>query len=299
MSSALLSIRDLSIRYGGKTVVNRISFEIQPGEVLGVIGESGSGKSLTALAALGLLPDAPHISGSLHYRDTDLTQLDANGWRAIRGRQIAIVFQDPMSSLNPLMTLGAQIIEAIPRDNGWSREQCSRHAIQLLHEVGLTDPQHQLGRFPFELSGGQQQRVMIAMALACDPQLLIADEPTTALDVTTQAQVLGLLRAIQKRRGMAMLFISHDLDAVLAMADRVAVMCNGDLLEQGSAQAILDHPEHTYTRTLVAAHKRRLSSGAQNLQAANEVAVRLSGVCVDYGHTSRSRKRVLHDIQLR
>ncbi|NWA02612.1 dipeptide ABC transporter ATP-binding protein [Pseudomonas gingeri] len=299
MSGPLLSIRDLSIRYGDKTVVNNISFAIHPGEVLGVIGESGSGKSLTALAALGLLPDSPHLSGELRYRDTDLMQLDSKGWRRVRGREIAIIFQDPMTSLNPLMSLGAQIIEAMPTDTTRSRQERELHAIQLLREVGLPEPARQLTRFPFELSGGQQQRAMIAMALACDPQLLIADEPTTALDVTTQAQVLALLRDIQQRRGMAMLFISHDLDAVLAMADRVAVMCNGDLLEQGTAEVILNNPQHDYTRALTTAYKRRLSAGRPKYQA-NSLPVplvRLVGVSAEYG-TGRKRKQVLHDINL-
>ncbi|MDB5997344.1 MAG: putative ATP-binding component of transporter [Pseudomonas sp.] len=299
MSGPLLSIRDLSIRYGNKTVVNHISFDIHPGEVLGVIGESGSGKSLTALAALGLLPDSPQLAGALRYRDMDLTQMDAKGWRKIRGREIAIIFQDPMTSLNPLMTLGAQIIEAMPCEQKLSREERKLYAMQLLREVGLPEPSRQLTRFPFELSGGQQQRAMIAMALACDPQLLIADEPTTALDVTTQAQVLALLRDIQRRRGMAMLFISHDLDAVLAMADRVAVMCNGNLLEQGTAQAILNDPQHDYTRALTTAHKRRLSGGRQkyNGEGLPPPVVSLAGVSVDYGN-GRNRKRVLHDIDL-
>ncbi|MGY2233521.1 dipeptide ABC transporter ATP-binding protein [Pseudomonas gingeri] len=299
MSGPLLSIRDLSIRYGNKTVVNNISFEIHPGEALGVIGESGSGKSLTALAALGLLPDSPHLSGELRYRDTDLMQLDNKGWRRIRGREIAIIFQDPMTSLNPLMSLGAQIIEAMPADKMRSRQERELHAIQLLREVGLPEPSRQLARFPFELSGGQQQRAMIAMALACDPRLLIADEPTTALDVTTQAQVLALLRDIRKRRGMAMLFISHDLDAVLAMADRVAVMRNGDLLEQGTAEVILNNPHHDYTRALTCAHKRRLSAGRpkHSVQGLPVQLVRLVGVSAEYG-TGRKRKQVLHDINL-
>lgn len=299
MSGPLLSIRDLSIRYASKTVVNGVSFDIHPGEVLGVIGESGSGKSLSALATLGLLPDSPQITGELRYRGLDLRQLDIKGWRSIRGREIAMVFQDPMTSLNPLMTLGAQIIEAMPDNNRRNCEQNTHKALQLLQEVGLPEPARQLTRFPFELSGGQQQRVMIAMALACDPQLLIADEPTTALDVTTQAQVLALLRDIQKRRGMAMLFISHDLDVVLAMADRVAVMRHGDLLEQGAARAILHNPQHDYTRALTNAHKRRMPAGRakSNVQDLPLPAVRLSGVNVEFGK-GRQRKQVLHDINL-
>jgi peptide/nickel transport system ATP-binding protein len=301
MSGPLLSIRDLSICYGDKTVVNGISFDIQPGEVLGVIGESGSGKSLTALAALGLLPDAPQLSGELRYRGEDLLQMAPTCWRRVRGRHIAIVFQDPMTSFNPLMTLGAQILEAMPPDRTRSREERTLHATQLLREVGLPEPSHQLSRYPFELSGGQQQRAMIAMALACDPQLLIADEPTTALDVTTQAQVLTVLRDVQKSRGMAMLFISHDLDAVLAMADRVAVMRHGELLEQGTAQAIFNDPQHAYTRALTTAHKRRLSGARQkntnNVQGLPLPLVRVNGVSVEYG-SGRNRKRVLHDINL-
>lgn len=299
MSGPLLSVRDLSISYGDKTVVNHVSFDIHPGEVLGVIGESGSGKSLTALAALGLLADSPRVTGDLQYRGEDLMQLTPRDWRRIRGREVAVVFQDPMTSLNPLMTLGAQILEAMPADKTRSREQRSGHVIKLLAEVGLPEPAALLMRYPFELSGGQQQRAMIAMALACDPQLLIADEPTTALDVTTQAQVLAVLREVQKTRGMAMLFISHDLDAVLAMADRVAVMRNGDLLEQGSAQAILHDPQHAYTRALTKAYKRRVLRHDQKpaMRVIPQDLVRLSDVTVEYGKR-RTRKQVLVDVNL-
>jgi len=300
MSPPLLSLEDLTIRYGDRAVVRGVSLEVRDGEVLGLIGESGSGKSLTALAALGLVPGRAGITGQVRLRGQPLSGLDEAGWRAVRGRQIGIVFQDPMSSLNPLMTLGAQMLEAMPARRGQGRRERLERAAALLAEVGLPDPRAMLGRHPFALSGGQQQRAMIAMVLAGEPSLLIADEPTTALDVTTQAQVLALLRDLQRRRGMAMLFISHDLDVVMSMAHRVAVMRHGVLLECGDTPAILRAPRHAYTGELVAAHGRRSAPRLGRAASAGQPIVHAEGVCVDYG-CGRERRRVLHgvDLQLR
>ncbi|AZG08398.1 ABC transporter ATP-binding protein [Pigmentiphaga sp. H8] len=296
MQAPLLSIQNLTLSYGGTPVVHDVSLDIRDGETLGLIGESGSGKSMTALAVLGLAPGHPRVAGSIRLRGRELTGLDPASWRTVRGRQIGIVFQDPMSALNPLMTLGAQITEAMQAGRG-RRERLAR-AAELLHEVGLPDPARMLDRHPFELSGGQQQRAMIAMVLAGEPALLIADEPTTALDVTTQAQVLALLRDVRRRRGMAMLFISHDLDVVAAMADRIAVMRHGSLLEVGDADAMLHAPRNDYTRSLVAAHTHRALPRCGAARRGNGDIVHAQGLCVDYGR-ARSRHRVLQDVDLR
>lgn len=299
MPSSLLSIRNLCADYRGTRVLHDVSLDIQPGESLGLIGESGSGKSLTSLACLGLLPEEITATGSIRYQDTELMQLDETEWLAVRGRKIGIVFQDPMVSLNPIMTLGAQILETLKPRAGEGRAARRDRVIALLDEVGLPEPAAMFRRHPFELSGGQQQRAMIAMALAAEPVLLIADEPTTALDVTTQAQILKLLRDIQQRRAMALLFISHDLDAVLAMSDRVAVMCKGRVVEQGAAGKILHAPRHEYTRALMAAHgtyglqDRSRQPGAA---ASANAAVVLQGLCIDYGRWRP--KRALHDVNL-
>lgn len=298
MSEPLLSIDRLTIRYGERAVVHDVSLDIHDGEIVGLIGESGSGKSLTALAALGLVPGRPDIKGQIRWMGQALTGLGEVAWRAIRGRQIGIVFQDPMNSLNPLMTLGAQILEAMPAGRARSRQERLDVAVELLGEVGLRDPEQLLRRYPFELSGGQQQRAMIAMVLAAEPSLVIADEPTTALDVTTQAQVLALLRTVQRRRGLAMLFISHDLDVVRTMANRVAVMRNGWLVECGATEAILERPQHEYTRALVGAHAERSMRRAARATGASDVAIHVRGVCVDYGR-GNSERRALHGINLK
>ncbi|GAA5231963.1 ABC transporter ATP-binding protein [Verticiella sediminum] len=283
MPEPLLSVRELCVSFGARRVLDHVSLDVRAGEVLGLIGESGSGKSMTALAIIGLLPATAQATGSVRHAGTELMRLDERGWCEIRGRGIGMVFQDPMTSLNPVMTLGAQIVETMKRRDGESGSYRRRRAAALLEEVGLPEPERMLGRRPFELSGGQQQRAMIAMMLAAEPKVLIADEPTTALDVTTQAQVLRLLLDVQRRRGMAMLFISHDLDAVLAMADRVAVMRGGRLLEQGPVGTVLDTPAHDYTRQLLDAYARLPARRTPAAPASTSPAIALEDVSVNYG----------------
>lgn len=294
LQTPLLDISGLSIRCGTKTVVNHLSLQIARGESVGLIGESGSGKSMTSLAILGLLPAVAKLSGSIRYDGLELVGAPDASLRALRGRRIAMVFQDPMNSLNPLMTVGAQIIETLRAHRPELRvADAQRRAQALLAEVGLPTPDRQLARHPFELSGGQQQRVMIAMALASEPELLIADEPTTALDISTQVQVLQLLRRIQRTRGMAMLFVTHDLDAVGAMADRIAVMRHGEVLECAAVGEVMRRPVHPYTRGLLAARPQPMPAAAPAL-AATACAVELDRVCIAYGS-----RRVVHDIDLK
>lgn len=293
----LLSIRRLCANHRNGRVLHDISLDIPAGKSLGLIGESGSGKSLTALACLGLLPEEISPVGSIRFQDIEIMQRDEAGMREIRGRKIGIIFQDPMASLNPIMTLGAQILEVLKPVSGETRAMRRSRTIALLAEVGLPEPVVMLQRHPFELSGGQQQRAMIAMTLAAEPALLIADEPTTALDVTTQAQILALLREIQRRRQMSLLFISHDLDAVMAMSDQIAVMCQGQVVEQGPADQVFDRPRHVYTQALMAAHAHVGLSARRHTTAHATFALEVEGLSVDYGRWRP--KRALSDVSLR
>ena len=258
----LLEITDLTIDIAGTRVVEALSLSIRAGECLGVVGESGSGKSMTALAVLGLLPLAASIApgSTIGVGGTDITRLDEGGMRRFRGARAGIVFQDPMSCLNPFMRVGAQIVEAIHTHRTVSSADARQKAEDLLREVGIREPERRISAYPHELSGGQQQRVMIAMALAADPALLIADEPTTALDATVQHQILSLLKRLRAQRGMALMFISHDLGVVASIAERVVVMRHGREVESGPVQDILAAPRHPYTRNLIAARRRIVSS---------------------------------------
>ena len=260
--SPLLHVTDLSVAFaqGGQSTlaVDYVSFEIAKGETLALVGESGSGKSVTALSILKLLsyPPASHPSGQILFKGEDLITADEQALRKVRGNAITMVFQEPMTSLNPLHTVEKQIGEILSLHKGLTGERAKTRIIELLEEVGIRDAANRLDAYPHQLSGGQRQRVMIAMALANEPDLLIADEPTTALDVTVQAQILRLLKTIQKKTGMAMLFITHDLGIVRAIADRVCVMTNGKIVEQGKTADIFDHPQHAYTQKLLAAEPR-------------------------------------------
>ncbi len=260
--SPLLSVRDLAVsfRVSGAEVpaVRGVSFEVRPGETLALVGESGSGKSVTALSILQLLPypQARHPSGSIRFQTTELVGAPEPVLQRVRGDRIAMVFQEPMTSLNPLHTIERQITETLFVHKGLDRAQARARALELLTLVGLANAGQRLGAFPHELSGGQRQRVMIAMALANEPDLLIADEPTTALDVTIQAQILALLRDLQKRFGMALLLITHDLGIVRKMADRVCVMSEGLVVEAGEVATVFAAPAHPYTRRLLAAEPK-------------------------------------------
>ncbi|MGQ3676613.1 ABC transporter ATP-binding protein [Xanthobacter sp. TB0139] len=255
----LLSVRDLSVafrREGQDTLaVNRASFDIRRGETLALVGGSGSGKSVTALSILKLLPypAASHPSGQILFEGRDLLQVSERELRGVRGNRITMVFQEPMSSLNPLHTIEKQVGEMLILHRGMSVSAARTRTLELLHEVGIPDPEQRLSSYPHQLSGGQRQRVMIAMALANSPDLLIADEPTTALDVTVQAQILKLLKDLQARLSMAMLFITHDLNIVRKIADRVCVMQKGEVVEQGGAEETFLNPQHPYTRELLEA----------------------------------------------
>ena len=258
----LLSVRDLSVsfRQGERETlaVDRVSFEIRKGETVALVGESGSGKSVTALSVLKLLPypAAHHPSGAIRFKGQELLGLAENKIRDVRGNDITIIFQEPMTSLNPLHTIEKQIGEILLLHQRVTEEAARARTIELLSQVGIPDPHTRLKSYPHQLSGGQRQRVMIAMALANEPDLLIADEPTTALDVTVQAQILSLLKELQTRLGMAMLFITHDLGIVRKLADTVCVMKEGKIVEQGPVERVFTAPEHSYTRALLAAEPK-------------------------------------------
>jgi len=254
----LLDIRNLQIRFGATEALRGISLQLDEGEVLGVVGESGSGKSATALAILGLLGTAAQVAGQIFWQgaksNIDLLRQTPQALRQLRGREIAIVFQEPMTALNPVMTIGRQVAEcAEAHSPSWTGREAKRKAIAALEAVDLPDAARRYGDYPHQFSGGQRQRILIAMALINRPRLLIADEPTTALDVTVQAQVLELLRKLQSEYGLAMLFISHDLAVVGQVASRVAVMRTGQIVETGPCTQLLTNPEHPYTRSLLAA----------------------------------------------
>ncbi len=258
----LLTVRDLSVRFeqaGNVTdAVRSISFEIGAGETVALVGESGSGKSVTALSILRLLPypAAAHPSGTIEFKGQDLLTVGERQMRQVRGNDISIVFQEPMSSLNPLHTIERQVGEVLKVHRGMGEAQVRARTLELLGQVGIKDPAARMAAYPHQLSGGQRQRAMIAMALANEPDLFIADEPTTALDVTVQAQILTLLRDLRARMGMAMLFITHDLGIVRRMADRVCVMREGEIVEQGETASVFAAPRHAYTRHLIAAEPK-------------------------------------------
>jgi peptide/nickel transport system ATP-binding protein/oligopeptide transport system ATP-binding protein len=233
--------------------VNGVSFSVKPGELLGVVGESGSGKSVTMMSLLRLLPEPPaHIeSGSVRFEGRELTALAGEDLRAIRGRDIGFIFQDPMTSLNPVFTVGYQISEPLRLHRAMSRTQAKKRAAELLALVGIPAPEQRLDDYPHQFSGGMRQRVMIAMALACEPKVLIADEPTTALDVTIQAQILELIRKLREELGMAIIWITHDLGVIAGIADRVMVMYGGLVVEEAPVGELFAHPRHPYTRALL------------------------------------------------
>ncbi|MDO4371733.1 MAG: ABC transporter ATP-binding protein [Clostridia bacterium] len=253
---AMLEVKDLRTSFftpaGEVKAVNGVSFNLDHGKVLGIVGESGSGKSVTAYSILQILTHPGRIvGGSIRFNGQELVGLSDNEMRKIRGNKISIIFQDPMTSLNPVYTVGNQLMEAIRIHTGRSREQAKARAKEMLTLVGINEPEKRLKQYPYELSGGMRQRVMIAMALACEPDILIADEPTTALDVTIQAQILELMQDLQKKLGMAIIMITHDLGVIADMCDEVVVMYAGSICERGTADAIFYRPRHEYTKGLL------------------------------------------------
>ena len=258
----LLEVKDLSVNFGtgDKAVraVRGVSFDIRRGETVALVGESGSGKSVTALSVLQLLayPAASHPTGSIRFQGKELVGASTRDLLSVRGNRISMIFQEPMTSLNPLHTIERQVNEVLILHKGLSREAARKRTLELLEQVGIPDASNRLDAYPHQLSGGQRQRVMIAMALANEPDLLIADEPTTALDVTIQAQILKLLKSLQARYGMALLFITHDLGIVRKMADRVCVMTQGRIVEQGPVAEVFDRPQHSYTQHLLSAEPK-------------------------------------------
>jgi oligopeptide/dipeptide ABC transporter ATP-binding protein len=252
--TALLAVDDLSVAFDKGTVLNGVSFEIAPGEILGIVGESGSGKSVTALAVMRLLGAQGRIAaGHIRLDGTDLTALPEAAMRDLRGREIAMIFQEPMTSLNPLLTVGFQIAETLHEKVKLPWPQARLQAIELMSRVGLPSAAQRFDEYPNTLSGGMRQRIMIAMAMVCSPRLLIADEPTTALDVTIQAQILALMLELRRDHGMAIMLITHDMGIIARMAERVAVMYAGEVVETARIRTLFEHPGHPYTRLLMAA----------------------------------------------
>ena len=257
-NSPVLTVDDVRVEFntrrGKALVLNGVSFEARAGETLCIVGESGCGKSMTALTVLGLVPQPPgRVSGGrVLFGDEDLLKARPERLRAVRGNRISMIFQEPMTSLNPVFTVGEQIAESLRLHAGLDRAGAHTQAIAMLRQVGIPAPERRVDEYPHQLSGGMRQRVMIAMALACKPDILIADEPTTALDVTVQAQIFDLLRALQAERGTAIVLITHDMGAVAEMADRVIVMYAGRVIEQGTTAQVLETPQHPYTQGLIA-----------------------------------------------
>jgi len=268
---SLLSVEDLRVEFwtqrGTVFAVNGVSFEIGAGETLGIVGESGSGKSVTALAILGILPRAARIAaGQARFGGRDLLTLSDRELRRIRGAEIAMVFQDPMTSLNPVLTIGRQLREATETHLGLDRKAAEARAVELLDQVGIPSARSRIGEYPHQFSGGMRQRAMIAMALACEPKLLIADEPTTALDVTIQAQILDLLRTLVAERDTALILITHDLGVVAGMCERVHVMYAGMVMEEGPAESVFASPRHPYTLGLLQSVPRLDTPRGRKLQ---------------------------------
>jgi oligopeptide/dipeptide ABC transporter ATP-binding protein len=273
LSADLLTVRGLEVQFNTRAgtirAVDGVDLTARAGETLCVVGESGSGKSVTALAVMGLLDarGGAQVSGSIAFDGRELTALSEQQWRDVRGNEIAMIFQEPMSSLNPVWRIGDQIAEAVGLHQDVDRREAERRAIDLLGLVGIPAPERRARDYPHQLSGGMRQRVMIAIALSCNPKLLVADEPTTALDVTIQAQILDLIGELRERTGMAVMLITHDLGVVAESADRVAVMYGGRVVEQGTTREVFEDPRHPYTRALLRSIPMMGSTYAQPLYA--------------------------------
>jgi microcin C transport system ATP-binding protein len=280
-ATPLLSVQDLSVSFGEHTVVHGISFSINQGEKLALVGESGSGKTVSALSLLRLVANA-QVSGKALFDGRDLLSLPERALRTIRGQDIAMIFQEPMTALNPLMSVGEQISEVIALKRGLAQVKCGQIAIELLAETGIEEPQRRYLAYPHQLSGGQRQRAMIAMALACQPKLLLADEPTTALDVSLRGQILDLLDRLQRERGMAVLMITHDLNLVRRFADRVVVMEQGHIVEEGATTSLFEQPHHLYTRRLMASRPERDTLAATSVPEGSVPVMEAKGLRISY-----------------
>jgi len=308
-STAVLSFTDLDVKFGTEfgTVhaVKGISLAVQPGEVLALVGESGSGKSVTSMTALGLLPKNARVSGRITVGDTVVGELDDRGLRRMRGNDVAMVFQEPMTALNPVLTIGSQLTEALELHGIAFGKKALARAVELLRMVGIPEPERRVKQFPHELSGGQRQRVVIAMAISCDPKVIIADEPTTALDVTVQADILDLLRSLKDKLNTGILLITHNMGVVADMADRVAVMLKGSIVETGTADEVLNHPQHEYTKKLLGSVPRLGSGPGQLGTSVTEVAeapeddkpaLELKNLVIEYQRVGKPPFRAVDDV---
>jgi peptide/nickel transport system ATP-binding protein len=303
-SEPVLAVRDLRVHIGPREIVRGISFDVQREQTLGIVGESGSGKTMTALASTGLL-DAPGavvagssvLAGADDSAATELVGASRRTLRGVHGGRIGFVFQDPGTSLNPLLTLERQITESLETHRQMTRRASNARALELLEAVGLPDPQNRLQSYPHQLSGGQRQRVMIAIALACDPELLIADEPTTSLDVTTQAQIIELVRDLQRDFGAAVVWISHDLGVIGQVADKVTVLQDGEAVEQASTVDVFDRPQHDYTRQLLDARPRIGVSGPPPVPEDVPVLLRVDGLDVRFPVTTPVGRSTVHAVK--
>ncbi|ANC30926.1 ABC transporter ATP-binding protein [Isoptericola dokdonensis] len=308
---AVLEFTDLRVTFGTEFgdvhAVKGISLEVHPGEVVALVGESGSGKSVTSTTALGLLPGNARVSGSVRVGDKIVTELDPSGLRKLRGNDVAMVFQEPMTALNPVLTIGDQLTESLQLHGLAYGKQATARAAELLRMVGIPEPERRLKQYPHELSGGQRQRVVIAMAISCDPKVIIADEPTTALDVTVQADILDLLRSLKDKLDTGILLITHNMGVVADMADRVAVMYKGDLVEQGTAEQVLTDPQHEYTKRLLAAVPRLGEGTGQDDTAvakavesenvdAGVPALTLDNLVIEYHRLGKPAFRAVDDV---
>ncbi|MBE0471082.1 MAG: ABC transporter ATP-binding protein [Methyloprofundus sp.] len=297
MMETLLTVENLQLSFAGQSVINGISFQINKGETFALVGESGSGKSLAALSVLRLHPAQAYLQAdTIQLADVDILRTPESELCQVRGRRVAMIFQDPMSSLNPVMTIGQQIAETIQLHFALNQMQCTEKVLALLEQVGIPDAQRRIHEYPHQLSGGQRQRVMIAIALAGEPDLLIADEPTTALDVTIQAQILALLKNIQKQNSMALWLISHDLALVSNMADRVAVMQSGNIVETADNRAIFSQPQHRYTQKLLQALPD-IGYQAKQQKPDSEALLKLSDFKVHYPIRKGLLKRVVDHVK--
>ncbi|MGM7668766.1 ABC transporter ATP-binding protein [Microbacterium sp. A93] len=306
----ILSFQDVSVTFGTEfgdvEAVKGVSFDVKPGEVVALVGESGSGKSVTSATAMGLLPANARVSGTVMLGERNVTQLDSSGLRKIRGRHAAMVFQEPMTALNPVLTVGDQLTESLNVHDIAYGTEADRRAAELLEMVGIPDAKNRLKQYPHQFSGGQRQRIVIAMAISCSPEVIIADEPTTALDVTVQAEILELLRSLKDQLNTGILLITHNMGVVADMADRVCVMLRGELVESGEVHQVMQHPQHPYTERLLGSVPRlgaELTVTEPASEPAEEASAQETGtfaieaqkLSIEYDHRGK-KNRVVHDI---